>query len=120
MNPLVSLLAFLMLPTGTGHAAAECDECHHEIDASALISPHDVFLDDFSTRCQTCHRGAGTAMRGAQACSNCHHQRAAAIADQRLSATVAIHTNCWGCHEVGTGVEASNACASCPAEPVDE
>ena len=91
----------------------ECDECHHEIDAAALATPHDGFFDDFWIHCQTCHRGPSAVAAGAQACSNCHHQQPATIADQRLSAKVAIHRSCWGCHEVGTGVEASASCASC-------
>jgi hypothetical protein len=94
----------------------ECDECHHEIDAAALVTPHDGFFDDFWIQCQTCHRD-GDVVKVAQSCSNCHNGRPVTIADQRLSAKVAIHTRCWSCHEVGTGVQATHACQSCHTRP---
>ncbi|MFQ5605012.1 MAG: hypothetical protein ACE5HS_17220 [bacterium] len=49
----------------------------------------------------------------AQTCSNCHHTSPANIADETLRSKVVIHKNCWQCHEIGQGAEASANCGFC-------
>ena len=93
----------------------ECVVCHHETDAAPLAVPHEEFFDDFWIDCGICHHKAGSALVS-QHCSNCHHSTAGDISDETLSAKVVIHKNCWSCHEVGTGAEASKTCAFCHAK----
>ncbi|UCH64797.1 MAG: hypothetical protein JSW63_09220 [Ignavibacterium sp.] len=91
----------------------ECEECHHEINAAKLITPHDKYFSDFWIDCNICHNGNETVKMEAQACSNCHHSHPHNIADETLCAKVVIHQSCWECHEVGTGVAASESCEMC-------
>jgi len=91
----------------------ECIECHHEINAAKLITPHDEYFDDFWIDCNICHNGNETIRMEAQACSQCHHTHPYGIADETLSAKVVIHKKCWECHEVETGVTASESCEVC-------
>lgn len=91
----------------------ECELCHHEINASALNIPHEEYFDDFWIDCAICHRTDGSAKLEAESCSTCHHASPVDIADETLSSTVVIHKNCWGCHEIGTGSEASSNCSLC-------
>jgi len=91
----------------------ECVECHHEINAAKLITPHDKYFKDFWIDCSICHNGNETAKMQAQACSECHHTHPYGIADETLSAKVVIHKNCWECHEVETGIAASESCEMC-------
>ena len=91
----------------------ECDECHHEINAAKLITPHDDYFKDFWIDCNICHNGNETPRMEAQACSECHHTHPYGIADETLSAKVVIHKNCWECHEVETGIAASESCKMC-------
>lgn len=95
----------------------ECEECHHETNASALNIPHEDYFDDFWIDCKICHHKPGPAVLEAQACSNCHPARPKSIADETLSAKVVIHKNCWACHDSGTGAEASSNCAFCHTGP---
>jgi len=90
-----------------------CEDCHHETNAAELNMPHDDYFDDFWIDCKICHHEGGTAKLQAQACSKCHHSSPTNIADETLSSKVAIHKNCWNCHEVGTGQEASASCQLC-------
>ncbi|MEE9450440.1 MAG: cytochrome c3 family protein [Ignavibacteriaceae bacterium] len=91
----------------------ECQECHHEINAAQLITPHDEYFSDFWIDCNICHNGNESSRMEAQACSDCHRTLPHNIADETLSAKVVIHKNCWNCHEVGTGEETSESCSLC-------
>lgn len=95
----------------------ECTECHHETNASELKLPHEKYFEDFWIQCAVCHRESGETILEAQTCSKCHHSYQTDIADETLSAKVVIHTNCWKCHEVGTGQEASQSCSFCHTDP---
>ncbi|OGF65593.1 MAG: hypothetical protein A2Y62_12780 [Candidatus Fischerbacteria bacterium RBG_13_37_8] len=89
----------------------DCQTCHHETDAAKLNLPHKEYFDDFWIDCKICHHEVGTP-KIAQTCSNCHHSPTS-IADETLSAKVVIHKDCWKCHEIGKGVEASEKCEFC-------
>ena len=89
-----------------------CKDCHHEINAAELNMPHEDYFDDFWIDCKICHRESDSGKLQAQACSNCHTQPTN-IADETLSSKVVIHKNCWECHDVGTGKEASESCQLC-------
>lgn len=91
----------------------ECKTCHHEINAEKLNIPHEGYFDDFWIDCRICHGTHEGKMTQAQACSNCHHDSPTDIADETLSAKVVIHKNCWECHDVETGEQASNSCRIC-------
>jgi len=95
----------------------ECKSCHHEVNATKLEFPHEDYFDDFWIDCKICHHESGNKKAEAQACSNCHHKSPSNITDETLSATVVIHKNCWECHEVGTGAEASQSCGTCHTGP---
>ena len=95
----------------------ECSECHHEINAAKLDFPHKEYFDDFWIDCKICHHDDESIVLEAQACSKCHHTVPESIADETLSAKVAIHKNCWECHETETGAEASKSCKLCHVGP---
>lgn len=90
----------------------DCDECHHETDATSLITPHEEYFDDLWITCSSCHRGEENG-EGPQACIECHPRTPSGITDQTISAKVATHLSCWECHDSGTGVEASENCSFC-------
>ena len=94
----------------------ECDECHHETNAAPLNVPHKDYFEDFWIDCKICHNEAGTTSMGPKGCSDCHHSANGNVADETLSAKVVIHKNCWECHDVGTGADASATCADCHQE----
>ncbi len=87
-----------------------CDECHHEVKARALDTPHPKYFENQSVRCSICHGGAPPAE--AKSCEGCHH-RLRRITDETLSAKVAMHKACASCHEIGLGAEASASCEGC-------
>lgn len=91
----------------------ECDECHHETTAVPLGVPHEHYFDNFWIDCGTCHHEVGSPNLEARSCYDCHDAKLRDIADERLSSKVILHKNCWTCHEVGTGVEASESCELC-------
>ncbi len=91
----------------------ECKDCHHETNAAALEMPHENYFDDFWIDCKICHHEGGSGKLQAQSCSKCHHTNPVNIADETLSSKVVIHKNCWECHDVGTGSEASENCSMC-------
>lgn len=91
----------------------ECKECHHETNAAELKFPHDNYFDDYWIDCKICHHQTGEITLAAHSCSKCHHDSPANIADETLSSKVVIHKSCWGCHEMETGVEASQSCKFC-------
>jgi len=94
----------------------ECVECHHETNAAPLNFPHKDYFDDFWIDCKICHNQSSVTAMGPRGCSECHHSRNGDIADETLSAKVVIHKNCWACHDVGTGADASATCADCHEE----
>jgi Zn finger protein HypA/HybF involved in hydrogenase expression len=91
----------------------ECDECHHETNAVPLGLPHEQYFDNFWIDCDTCHHEVGSPNLEARSCYDCHNTKLRDIADERLSPKVILHQNCWTCHEVETGVEASESCELC-------
>jgi hypothetical protein len=93
--------------------AIKCIECHHQIDARKLQTPHPDYFKSSSIKCETCHNDSANAARKPYMCSECHQARPKNIADETLGAKVVIHKQCWKCHEVGTGKEASNVCKKC-------
>ncbi len=90
----------------------ECESCHHETKATKLDIPHVEYFEDFWINCAICHRETAAAATPV-ACSGCHHDSPADIADETLSAKVVIHRSCWECHDVGRGPEASRSCGTC-------
>jgi hypothetical protein len=91
----------------------ECDECHHETNAVPLDSPHEEYFHDLWIDCGACHHEAGSSDPEPQSCYDCHDVKLRDIADERLGPKVILHKNCWTCHEVETGVEASESCELC-------
>jgi len=90
-----------------------CVECHHQIDAKKLNTPHPDYLKSSWINCTVCHDESGKMKQGVYACSACHHTNPINIADETLSAKVVIHKQCWKCHAVSTGKEASKSCELC-------
>ena len=93
----------------------KCGDCHHQIDAKRIDTPHPGYFSSSWIKCQTCHRAPGDATPKTYACSSCHPTRPKNIADETLSAKVVVHTQCWKCHEVGSGKQASTGCGKCHA-----
>ncbi len=91
----------------------KCVECHHEMNAKNINIPHEEYFDDFWINCEGCHINTESKEMIAHACSNCHNSHPTSIADEMISKKVAIHKNCWRCHDLGTGLEASESCAIC-------
>ena len=91
----------------------ECVECHHEMDAKNIDIPHEEYFNDFWIDCKVCHDKPESEEMIAHTCSSCHNSKPINIADEMISKKVAIHKNCWGCHESGTSVEASESCVTC-------
>jgi len=89
-----------------------CVDCHHETSAAVLNMPHPQYFEDFWLDCQVCHREAGAPL-ASLSCSSCHPGSPTSVADQTLSAKVAIHRSCWRCHDTGTGESATASCARC-------
>jgi len=92
-----------------------CESCHHETNARMLDIPHREYFADFWIDCTTCHHPSEEPQK-AMSCSACHHCPVHCT-DETLSSKVVIHASCWGCHEIGTGAEASAACVSCHSGP---
>jgi hypothetical protein len=91
----------------------ECVECHHQIHAVELDTPHPDYLDSSWINCQACHSPESVTSPTYYKCSACHHTNPNNIADETLSSKVVVHKNCWKCHETGTGVKASEGCTDC-------
>jgi len=91
----------------------ECVECHHQINARILNTPHDDYFKSSWIKCEICHKESGQVKQQFYTCSECHHPGPENIADETLSSKVVIHKNCWMCHEVGAGVDASGICKDC-------
>jgi len=91
----------------------KCVECHHQIRAKELDTPHPDYLTSSQVNCQTCHDLDSKTRKKYYKCSDCHHSDPDNIADETLSSKVVIHKSCWNCHEAGTGVQASEGCSNC-------
>jgi hypothetical protein len=92
----------------------KCVDCHHQINAKKLDTPHPDYLASSSINCSICHNGAKkTEHTAVYACSGCHHASPTDVADETMSAKVVIHKQCWKCHAVATGAEASESCVLC-------
>ena len=91
----------------------KCVECHHQINAKTLNTPHPDYLESSWINCKVCHDESGKIRKKAYTCSDCHHSNPMDIADETLSSKVVIHKQCWKCHPVSTGKEASKSCEKC-------
>ena len=91
----------------------ECTECHHQIHAGELDTPHPNYMTSSWVSCNICHSTNPENSQEYYRCSNCHQSDPNDIADETLSSKVVTHKSCWNCHESGTGVEASNGCTEC-------
>ena len=87
-----------------------CVQCHHQINAKKLNTPHPDYLKSSAVNCQVCHKEAESTV---YSCTQCHDAKRRDIADETLSAKVVIHKQCQTCHSVGTGKDATNACLLC-------
>lgn len=93
--------------------AIACVECHHQINAKQLKTPHPDYFKSSSINCEICHTESEKSKQKAYTCSGCHRTNPINIADETLSAKVVVHKQCWKCHQVGTGKEASTGCEKC-------
>ncbi len=93
-----------------------CQDCHHRVTAPALTTPHPTYLEQCSGRCDACH-----GRKGEEACDHkcgtCHPKAINAAHDEIPSPKVAVHQTCGGCHEIGTGPDASASCSNCHTGP---
>lgn len=97
----------------TKNLGVKCAECHHHINAKPLNTPHPDYLKSSWINCAICHSEPGKLKQNAYSCSTCHHSSPVNIADETLSTKVVIHKQCWKCHQVGTGKDASTGCEKC-------
>lgn len=91
---------------------AECVVCHHETVAATLELPHPDYFDGFWVDCKGCHTGR-TERTVESKCSTCHPARVAGLNQEIPTVKVAVHRSCWGCHDRGSGAEASKQCSFC-------
>ena len=91
----------------------KCVECHHQINAKALNTPHPDYLKSSWINCNICHGESEKIKQKVFSCSACHDTNPINIADETLSSKVVIHKQCWKCHPVSTGREASKGCEKC-------
>lgn len=91
----------------------ECAECHHQIHAMDLDTPHPDYMESSWISCKICHNTNSQNRKKYYKCSDCHHSDLDDISDETLSSKVVTHKSCWNCHETGTGVEASKGCVEC-------
>jgi len=95
------------------HQKMGCKNCHHQIHAKELITPHDEYLGYSWVSCKDCHNPGYETDGSYYGCAACHHSNLENIADETLNAKVVVHKNCWKCHASGTGAEASKECSFC-------
>ncbi len=91
----------------------KCVECHHQINAKELNTPHPDYIKSSWVNCKVCHDGSGKIKQNAYTCSECHQSNPMDIADETLSSKVVVHKQCWKCHPVSVGKEASASCEKC-------
>jgi len=100
------------------HQKMGCKNCHHQIHAKTLVTPHEEYLTYSWVNCGDCHDADTAISTSYYGCDHCHHSNLENIADETLTAKVVIHKSCWNCHLSGTGAEASERCSFChEAEP---
>lgn len=95
------------------HQKMGCKNCHHQIHAKTLVTPHPEYLTYSWVNCQDCHDADTAISNSYYGCDHCHHSNLENIADETLTAKVVIHKSCWNCHLSGTGAEASERCSFC-------
>lgn len=95
------------------HLKMGCQQCHHQIKAGPLKTPHPGYMDSSWIQCDTCHSEEAADGGAYYQCGKCHHDEPDNIADETLSAKVVTHKSCWKCHQSGTGPEASEGCGDC-------
>lgn len=91
----------------------KCADCHHQINSKPLTTPHPGYFSSSWINCKTCHAESEKIVQKPYVCSECHRTSPKNIADETLSAKVVIHKQCWKCHEMGVGKEASKGCDKC-------
>lgn len=91
----------------------ECVECHHQIHAVELDTPHPDYLSSSWINCQACHNPDVASDQVYYQCGECHQTNPNNIADETLSSKVVVHKSCWKCHDTRTGAEASQGCVDC-------
>lgn len=101
------------------HQKMGCKNCHHQIHAKTLDTPHEEYLTYSWVNCQDCHDADTAISTSYYGCDHCHHSNLENIADETLTAKVVIHKSCWNCHLSGTGAEASERCSFCHAQAGD-
>jgi hypothetical protein len=94
-----------------------CDECHHETSAKPFVNPHPQYFKRLWGECKTCHRDDAAEGLAPGKCSSCHPASPDDTSDETLSAKVVVHRQCWNCHDVGVGSDASQECSYCHAGP---
>jgi len=94
------------------HQKMGCQNCHHQIHAKDLLTPHEEYLTYSWVNCRDCHDESQNHSTY-YGCAKCHHSNLENIADETLNAKVVVHKSCWKCHLSGTGVEASERCGYC-------
>ncbi len=98
------------------HQKMGCKNCHHQIHAKTLDTPHEEYLGYSWVNCGDCHDADTAISTSYYGCDHCHHSNLENIADETLTAKVVIHKSCWNCHLSGTGPEASERCSFCHAQ----
>lgn len=91
----------------------KCIECHHSVNAKKINTPHPDYFKSSSIKCEICHDESKASKQKAYTCSLCHRTNPMNIADETLSAKVVVHKQCWKCHPVSTGKDASTVCEKC-------
>jgi hypothetical protein len=95
------------------HQKMGCKNCHHQIHAKELNTPHEEYLGYSWVSCHDCHYVGSETDGSYYGCAACHHSNLQNIADETLNAKVVVHRSCWKCHLSGTGAEASEKCSFC-------
>lgn len=101
------------------HQKMGCKNCHHQIHAKTLDTPHEEYLTYSWVNCGDCHDADTAISTSYYGCDHCHHSNLENIADETLTAKVVIHKSCWNCHLSGTGAEASERCSFCHEQGED-
>jgi len=91
----------------------DCADCHHQIHAGELVTPHPDYMESSWISCKICHDPDSKMSKKYYRCSDCHHSVLENIADETLSSKVVLHKACWQCHASGTAVQASESCGDC-------
>lgn len=97
----------------------DCVDCHHQIHAGELDTPHPEYLESSWIKCKICHDPESKMSKKYYKCADCHHSVLENIADETLSSKVVLHKSCWQCHASGTAVQASESCGDCHVKEND-